>query len=328
MLVDSETWSRRHVDVTGEDILAVLQSPTHHIGIDKHPVGWNPRQRPDVSIKKVCCGNTYWKALFGQLTHCDTHISGQIRGVVGADSSERLPGEVCCSRAVILITGATLPMRQTRRGNPTYPSWKFESPRLGTHLLTRERLLEEGSRLIARGATTDGADCLRQALTLWHGPYLDDFYVDWTTRRRDELYQRRLGLLEQLAGLELQAGAPDKAVQLYQQILATEPYLEGAHRGPMRCFMARGEPSRAIQLFRGYSNLLRNDLGTSPDRETLVLCQAILRELQTTICRSRVAVLSECLMYRMMTMAHPVAIAHPATKGRLNGPRNSASPAV
>jgi len=33
MLVDLETWSRRYVDVTSEDILAILQSPTHHIGI-------------------------------------------------------------------------------------------------------------------------------------------------------------------------------------------------------------------------------------------------------------------------------------------------------
>ena len=145
-----------------------------------------------------------------------------------------------------------------------------------------ERLLDEGKRLIASGANADGADCLRQALTLWHGPYLDDLYADWTARRRDELYQRRLGLLEQLAGLELEAGVPDKAAQLYQQILTTEPYLEGAHRGLMRCFVARGEPSRAIQHFRTYSNLLRDDLGTSPDKETLSLCQSILREMQTT----------------------------------------------
>ena len=145
-----------------------------------------------------------------------------------------------------------------------------------------ERLAEEGMRLIADGNAAAGAACLRQALTLWHGPYLDDLYVDWTAERRLELYQQRLTVLEQLAGLELEAASPDKAAQLYQQILATEPFYESAHRGLMHCFMARGEPSRAIQHFRAYSSLLRDGLNTTPAEETLALCASILSEMHTT----------------------------------------------
>jgi DNA-binding SARP family transcriptional activator len=145
-----------------------------------------------------------------------------------------------------------------------------------------ERLVEEGMRLIAAGEKAAGAGCLRQALTLWHGPYLDDLYVDWTAERRNELYQWRLSILEHLAGLELEAASADKAAQLYQQILATEPFYESAHRGLMHCFVARGEPSRAIQHFRAYSNLLRDGLNTTPAAETLALCASILSEMHTT----------------------------------------------
>jgi DNA-binding SARP family transcriptional activator len=145
-----------------------------------------------------------------------------------------------------------------------------------------ERLSEEGRLLLAAGDTSGGADRLRQALTLSQGPYLDDLYVDWTATRRQELYQRRLANLERLAGLELEAGSPDTAIQLYQQILATEPYYEQAHRGLMQCFVARGEPSRAIQQFRDYASHLREDLQTIPARETFALCQSILEEMESS----------------------------------------------
>ncbi|MGO8949700.1 MAG: BTAD domain-containing putative transcriptional regulator [Ktedonobacterales bacterium] len=145
-----------------------------------------------------------------------------------------------------------------------------------------ERQADEGMRLLAANARSAGADCVRQALTLWNGSYLDDLYVDWPAARRQELYQRRLALLEQLASLELEAGSPDGAIQLYQQILATEPLLERAHRGLMSCFVARGEPSRAIQQFRDFSAQLRQEMDTVPARETIGLCQSILQEMETS----------------------------------------------
>ena len=160
--------------------------------------------------------------------------------------------------------------------------WRLELP-CWVDVYEAEQLVDAGTRLLATSGTKSaGADQLRQALTLWNGSYLDDIYSDWAAARRQELYQRRLALMEQLAILELDAGMPDRAMQLYQQLLATEPLFERAHRGLMECFVARGEPSRAIQQFRDYSTLLREQLDTVPAHETIALQQMILQEMETT----------------------------------------------
>jgi DNA-binding SARP family transcriptional activator len=159
--------------------------------------------------------------------------------------------------------------------------WRLDLP-CWVDVYEAERLSEEGALLLSAGDRLGGADRLRQALTLWQGPYLDDLYGDWTAARRQELYQRRLSYLERLAGLELETASPDSAIQLFQQILATEPYYEQAHRGLMQCYVARGEPSRAIQQFRAYVAHLREDLHTIPARETFALCQSILEDMETS----------------------------------------------
>jgi ATP/maltotriose-dependent transcriptional regulator MalT/DNA-binding SARP family transcriptional activator len=159
--------------------------------------------------------------------------------------------------------------------------WRLDLP-CWVDVYEAERLSAEGELLLSAGDRLGGADRLRQALTLWQGPYLDDLYGDWTAARRQELYQRRLTYLERLAGLELETASPDSAIQLYQQILTTEPYYEHAHRGLMQCFVARGEPSRAIAQFRAYAARLREDLQTIPARETFALCQSILEEMETS----------------------------------------------
>jgi LuxR family transcriptional regulator, maltose regulon positive regulatory protein len=159
--------------------------------------------------------------------------------------------------------------------------WRLDLP-CWVDVYEAERLSLEGEVLLSAGDRIGGADRLRQALTLWQGPYLDDLYGDWTAARRQELYQRRLSYLESLASLEMEIASPDSAIQLYQQILATEPYYEQAHRGLMRCFVARGEPSRAIAQFRAYAAHLREDLQTIPAKETFALCQSILEEMETS----------------------------------------------
>jgi ATP/maltotriose-dependent transcriptional regulator MalT/DNA-binding SARP family transcriptional activator len=159
--------------------------------------------------------------------------------------------------------------------------WRLDLP-CWVDVCEAERLSAEGELLLSAGDRLGGADRLRQALTLWQGPYLDDLYGDWTASRRQELYQRRLTYLERLAGLELETASPDSAIQLYQQILTTEPYYEHAHRGLMGCFVARGEPSRAIAQFRAYTARLREDLQTVPAKETFALCQSILEEMETS----------------------------------------------
>jgi ATP/maltotriose-dependent transcriptional regulator MalT len=69
-------------------------------------------------------------------------------------------------------------MRQTRRGNPTYPGWKFESPRLGIHLLTRERLLGKVEQCLGRASR--GGDILLVSAPAGYGK--STLLAEWALR--------------------------------------------------------------------------------------------------------------------------------------------------
>ncbi|MFI5272661.1 MAG: BTAD domain-containing putative transcriptional regulator [Ktedonobacterales bacterium] len=141
-----------------------------------------------------------------------------------------------------------------------------------------ERLLVEGARLKHAGETRAAALQLRQAVSLWSAPYLDDVYSDWTILRRETLLRNYLDALEQLAGLELELRHYEYAAPLCYTILEAEPYRERAHRMLMSCFIARGELGRAVEQFTACTRALHmEDLAPSP--QTIALYQAIQRKL-------------------------------------------------
>jgi LuxR family maltose regulon positive regulatory protein len=142
-----------------------------------------------------------------------------------------------------------------------------------------ERLAEEGARLYQERRITDAAAMLSQALTYWTGDYLTDAYRDWAIARRDALRRRYLTTLELLANVESLLGRYDEAAQRYYQILEAEPHRETAHRALMRYFERRGEPAEALRQFARCCNLLRQELGILPSRETLSLYRAIRARL-------------------------------------------------
>lgn len=144
-----------------------------------------------------------------------------------------------------------------------------------------ERLAAEGERLIAEGQTEAAVLALRQALTYWTGPYLDEIYSDWTSPRREAVRQRYIRTLRRLAALEVELRQFENAAQLYYRILDNEPTNEVAHRGLMLYFASRGEPSQAIAQFHRCEDILRSELGAAPGRQTIALYQSIRAKMQS-----------------------------------------------
>ncbi len=108
------------------------------------------------------------------------------------------------------------------------------------------------------------AELLRQAVRLYRGPYLEDVYMDWADDRREELRGLYLDALEQLGNMEIKAKRFREARELFERIVATDPYRDEAHLALMKSMADSGAASAAILHYREYEKLLRKELNAEP----------------------------------------------------------------
>jgi two-component SAPR family response regulator len=109
---------------------------------------------------------------------------------------------------------------------------------------------------------------LEEALALYQGDYLEGLYADWCAMERERLRGRYLTALETLADLCAERGDLQRAMELYQAILAQDQYQETAHRGLMRCYHRLGDRAAAIRQYQICARILRQELDLAPMRET------------------------------------------------------------
>lgn len=139
-----------------------------------------------------------------------------------------------------------------------------------------ERLAEEGERLAQAGELAEATAALRQALTYYSGPYLEDVYNEWAQTRREQLYLRRLAVLERLAELEEQLGRHEEAAQHYYELLEDPSVHERAYRGLMRYYARRHEYGRVREQFERLVRALGPEVSPAP--ETRELYQQLLAD--------------------------------------------------
>ncbi|MCL5959531.1 MAG: tetratricopeptide repeat protein, partial [Chloroflexi bacterium] len=120
-------------------------------------------------------------------------------------------------------------------------------------------------------------ECLRRAVNLYRGPYLDDVYTDWTDAKRQALEEAYVDALGSLARLHYDNRDYEACLDLLQKILAKDAFREDIHAETMRCYESMGSPSLAIKHYRKYAEFLKNELGAEPSPRTRQMYQAIVR---------------------------------------------------
>jgi TolB-like protein/DNA-binding SARP family transcriptional activator len=136
-----------------------------------------------------------------------------------------------------------------------------------------ERSIAEGSRAQ-----------LEAALALYRGDLFDGFaapdpaFEDWLRDARLELRERAREAGARLLDLQLEAGESKKALATARRVLVLDPLQESAHRAIMRCYADMGERSLALKQYRACRDLLRDELGVAPDRETERLYEELRRQ--------------------------------------------------
>jgi DNA-binding SARP family transcriptional activator len=115
-----------------------------------------------------------------------------------------------------------------------------------------------------------------RAIRLYRGDFLEDVALDeWASPRREALQQTFLQACLKRAGILVDKGDLDPAVDAYQQILVHDNLSERAHRGLMLAYARQGNRNQALRHYEDLRQLLADELGAEPAAETQTLYQQI-----------------------------------------------------
>lgn len=123
---------------------------------------------------------------------------------------------------------------------------------------------------------------LETAVSLYRGEFLEDFYVRqapqfeaWVMQQRAELRAIALSAYQSLTAVYAQRGEYEAGIGLGRRWLALDQTNEAAHRQMMRLLASQGQRSAALTQFEACRQILADELGVEPGRETAVLYQSI-----------------------------------------------------
>ena len=103
-----------------------------------------------------------------------------------------------------------------------------------------------------------------------------DTWEAWLLAQREHVQQRALAAMTRLREARLARGEWAAALAIAQRQLSLEPWLEAAHRAIMQAHYHLGDRNAALAQYEQCQQVLRDELGVEPERETRRLRQLIL----------------------------------------------------
>ena len=149
-------------------------------------------------------------------------------------------------------------------GADKYALWLDPQARFDVRDLDRwaGRIIEE---------TAAGADLRLPRGSLDAMDLLPGWYDDWVIYERERLRQRLLHALESLSRVLAKSRLFAQAIEVALEGVRIDPLRESALRVLMEAHLAEGNLCEARRIYRDYSDLVRRELGISPDPELLAL---------------------------------------------------------
>ncbi|MDO8752432.1 MAG: BTAD domain-containing putative transcriptional regulator, partial [Anaerolineales bacterium] len=123
---------------------------------------------------------------------------------------------------------------------------------------------------------------LTNSLALYHGDFLEGFYVrdapdfeDWMLAERARLRELALGALHTLTQFHTTHGNFSEAMSFASRLLTFDPWREEAHRHLMLLQARTGQFSAALAQYENCKKILEKELGVEPSLETTALYERI-----------------------------------------------------
>ena len=141
-----------------------------------------------------------------------------------------------------------------------------------------ERLVEQGSLLLAEGAAEEARRVLGEALALWRGPALADFrYESFARVEAARLEDLRLAALEERVEADLALGRHAELVGELEALIVEHPYRERLRGQLMLALYRSGRQADALAAYRDARAAL-DELGIEPGQPLKRLEQQILTQ--------------------------------------------------
>jgi DNA-binding SARP family transcriptional activator/pimeloyl-ACP methyl ester carboxylesterase len=142
-----------------------------------------------------------------------------------------------------------------------------------------EELAAEGGTALAAGDAVTAAQCLDQALALWHGPALGDFDTVPSARvEAGRLEEQRLAAQESRAEALLACGRHRELIAELETLTAAHPLRERFWYQRMLALYRAGRQADALRAYRELRDLLVAELAIEPGPELRELHARILRQ--------------------------------------------------
>ena len=134
----------------------------------------------------------------------------------------------------------------------------------------------------ARAASTEelAADWYEQAISQYHGEYLDNLYYDWLFAERHRLTQAYISALRNLANLHFSHERFTNALELLQRALRVDNLNEDLHCQAMRTYVALGDQAGLVHQYQDLETTLTAELGMQPLVSTRKLYQRLVSSLK------------------------------------------------
>ena len=131
-----------------------------------------------------------------------------------------------------------------------------------------ERLVAEGREALAAGHAEQAAATLRDALSLWRGPPLDELAsLPFAPPEIKRLEEQRLAALEARVEADLAAGRHAELVGELQRLTSRHPWRERLQRDLMLALYRCGRQAEALAVYRETRRLFADELGIEPSEE-------------------------------------------------------------
>ena len=142
-----------------------------------------------------------------------------------------------------------------------------------------EHLIERGRSFLALHEPQRAASTFDQALGLWRGPPFPEL-VEWDRGRSEgaRLVDLRRAAEEDLVEAHLAAGRAVDAAAQARSLVAREPFRERRWALLATALYRSGRQGEALEVLRGASRTLRDELGLSPGPELVRLEERILQQ--------------------------------------------------
>ena len=134
-------------------------------------------------------------------------------------------------------------------------------------IVERAEQIPEGSNL--------KSEFLEQAVALYKGPFLPEFYAEWCVTERRILEGRFLSVLATLAGYYADQQQFHRAGELCERILEIDIFDEEVLERAIRYYAKADNPAAAFRVYRSAERVYEQELGSPPSEHLRRLLQQL-----------------------------------------------------